>query len=75
VTRLFITQYRCTTCDFLADRPSAFIAHYRYEHGIEVTFTLDPAEPAKEASACRCRFTHEGWVNTLCPRHQGDDEQ
>lgn len=24
---------------------------------------------------CRCQFTHEGWINTLCPRHRGDDER
>jgi hypothetical protein len=27
------------------------------------------------AAGCLCRFTAEGWVNAMCPRHRGDDER
>lgn len=38
------------------------------------TMPTDRSKVTREAVGCLCRFTHEGWVNSGCPRHRGDDE-
>ncbi|MGZ4560267.1 MAG: hypothetical protein ACXVXJ_04730 [Mycobacteriaceae bacterium] len=71
MTRWFITQYKCTTCDKTTERPSQMIAHYRDEHATALEFDLVmPDQPTQEDPCIYCGKEHHGWCPNL-PNPEG----